>query len=426
MAIIYRNALNRPLTNAELDANFEYLYDDVQTRYLISDFTAQKIADELNNPIEVTDGEETRLQTTLELSETNAINAWLLQDYYPSTLLPDQTDKASIVARDALGDFEANNITATLIGNADTATEAAHAATSAALDEEVILGIVQGGTGASTEATARSNLVVLGTAGGETMTGTLKLVTSDVGLSSLRFTAGNEVNSGYQNGDVWYTTAGIRFRHGDVSETVAKVNNQTFTGTTSAYYTLDNQDQPVYSQVATLGHMSDEVATLNGSINLKANIDSPALTGTPTSTTSDIDDNSTRIATTAHVKAYADSTADTYSAQALSDAKDYADDEIDALFTDTTNRGVQTIDKKANIASPTFTGTPKSTTPANDDNSTRIATTNYTVSYVTATLSSYYTKTQVDDLQPKWGDSRKFVQTTAPINPQEGDFWFKV
>lgn len=42
MAIIYRNALNRPLTNAELDANFEYLYDDVQTRYLISDFTAQK------------------------------------------------------------------------------------------------------------------------------------------------------------------------------------------------------------------------------------------------------------------------------------------------------------------------------------------------------------------------------------------------
>ena len=81
---------------------------------------------------------------------------------------------------------------------------------------------------------------------------------------------------------------------------------------------------------------------------------------------------------------------------------------------------------KANIASPTFTGTPKSTTPANNDNSTRIATTNYTVSYVTATLTSYYTKTQVDDLQPKWGDSRKFVQTATPTDPQEGDFWFKV
>lgn len=426
MAIIYRNALNRPLTNAELDANFEYLYDDVQTRYLISDFTAQKIADELNDPIEVTVGEETRFQTTLELSETNALNAWLLQDYYPSTLLPDQTDKASVVVRDALGDFEANNITADLIGNADTATEADHAATSAALDDGFILSVLQGGTAANTESGARTSLAVLGTAGGEAMTGTLTLATSDVGLSSLRFTAGNEVNSGYQNGDVWYTTTGIRFRHSDVSETVAKVNNQTFTGTTSAYYTLNNQEEPVYSQVATLGHLSDEVETLNDAIDLKANIDSPALTGTPTSTTSDIGDNSTRIATTAHVKAYSDDTADAYSAQALSDAKDYTDDEIDALFTDTTNRGVQTIDKKSNIASPTFTGTPKSTTPPNDDNSTRIATTNYTVSYVTATLSSYYTKTQVDDLQPKWGDSRKFVQTTTPTDPQEGDFWFKV
>jgi hypothetical protein len=34
--------------------------------------------------------------------------------------------------------------------------------------------------------------------------------------------------------------------------------------------------------------------------------------------------------------------------------------------------------------------------------------------------------TYVDGLQDKWGSSKKYVQSTAPSSPSEGDFWFKV
>lgn len=49
--------------------------------------------------------------------------------------------------------------------------------------------------------------------------------------------------------------------------------------------------------------ISEAVTELEGKINLKADIDSPALTGTPTAPTPEDSDNSTRIATTAFVKA---------------------------------------------------------------------------------------------------------------------------
>lgn len=145
---------------------------------------------------------------------------------------------------------------------------------------------------------------------------------------------------------------------------------------------------------------------------------------------------------------------------------------------------------KAPIASPEFTGTPLSTTPATSDNSTKIATTAYTVAKIDDVIANYYTKldtdaqidaakllyytkeetdtrisdelltyytktqidntlssystttqmnsaisnaisskantTYVDGLQDKWGTSRKFVQTAEPTNPQDGDIWFKI
>jgi hypothetical protein len=66
---------------------------------------------------------------------------------------------------------------------------------------------------------------------------------------------------------------------------------------------------------------------------------SPALTGTPTAPTPATDDNSTKIATTAHVK--------------------------------------NAIASKAPIASPAFTGTPTASTPARGDNSGKLATTGF-------------------------------------------------
>ena len=143
---------------------------------------------------------------------------------------------------------------------------------------------------------------------------------------------------------------------------------------------------------------------------------------------------------------------------------------------------------KANIDSPQFTGAPFSTAPMIWENSNRIATTAYVVSKIEEILSgvvvdpgpvigdslaNYYTKTQtdgrinsalisyytssqinslftnysttgqvgtmitngiagkanityVDGLQDKWGTSKKYVQSSTPSSPAEGDIWFKV
>jgi hypothetical protein len=413
MALLYRITLNRPLTNTELDGNFEYLNTEVEARYKIEDFTAANISYQLNVPA---DG-----QTSAQLIETNAINSWLVRDLYPSTLVPEITNKASLVSRDAAGDFEANVITADLAGNADTATEAEHAASSAALDVGVILDISQGGTSSSTAAGARTSLAVVGTAGGEQMTGTLKLAQSLIGLPSLRFGVGADVeNSSSSNGDVWFTSAGIRYKIGGIFETVAKVNSPTFTGVPKAPYATTT------AQIATIEHVNDATESLFNNVgqigshklDLKANSASPALTGTPTAPTPVDTDNTTQIATTAFVQTVTTDKADT----AESNAKTYSDGELSAAVSTLDD----SISLKADIDSPTFTGTPTAPSPVNTDNSTKIATTSYTVSYVTSTIANYYTKAQVDTLQSQWGTSSKFVQSTEPAGAVNGDFWFKI
>lgn len=421
MAIIYRNALNRPLTNAELDANFEYLDTEVGLRYLISDFTAANISTAINTPAEG--------QTSTELIESNALNSWLLRDLTPYSLLPVATDKSSVVTRDSLGNFVANEITASLIGNADTATEADHAASSAALDQGVILNIVQGGTGASTATGARSSLAVLGTAGGEAMTGTLTLASSLVGLPSLRFGVGDDVQTGSSsNGDVWFTSSGLRYKNNGTIETVAKINSPTFTGVPKAPYGNNSV------QIATISHVTYAIDALyddvnekgNHKLDLKANTNSPSFTGTVTAPTAGSSTNSTVVATTAFTQTVATSKANTAETNAKTFATTSVNDAIDALYDDVNEKGNHKLDLKANSNSPSLSGTPTAVTPSTSDNSTRIATTNYTVSYVSGVINSYYTKTQVDNLQPKWGNSRKFVQSTEPVDAVTGDFWFKV
>ena len=413
MALLYRITLNRPLTNSELDGNFEYLNTEVEARYRTADFTAENIADQLNTPA--------LGQTQTELIESNALNAWLVRDLYPSSVTPNITNKASLVSRDSLGNFSANQISADLLGNADTASEADHASSSAALDNGVVVDIDQGGTNATTASAARANLEVLGTAGGEQMAGTLKLATSLIGLPSLRFGVGADVEtSSANNGDVWFTNNGMRYKLGGVLETVAKLNSPAFTGVPTAPYLASS------SQIATIEHVNDSLKSIHSNpasvgthkLDLKANIASPTFTGIPAAPTPDSATNTTQLATTAFVQSVTTSKANA----AEVNAKNYSDTNLNNAVTNLNT----SIGLKANIASPTFTGTPSAPSPANNDNSARIATTNYTVSYVTSTLANYYTKTQVDALQSKWGTSQKFVQSTEPAGAVDGDFWFKI
>jgi hypothetical protein len=71
---------------------------------------------------------------------------------------------------------------------------------------------------------------------------------------------------------------------------------------------------------------------------------------------------------------------------------------------------------KANIASPTFTGTPLSTTPSTDDSSTKIATTAFVKNSIAAATNSL------------WQGSTKFVSTVEPSSGDgaDGDIWFQI
>ena len=71
---------------------------------------------------------------------------------------------------------------------------------------------------------------------------------------------------------------------------------------------------------------------------------------------------------------------------------------------------------KANIASPTLTGTPLSTTPSTEDESTRIATTSFVKSAIAAADNGL------------WKGSNKFVSVTAPTSGDgaSGDIWFVI
>lgn len=70
------------------------------------------------------------------------------------------------------------------------------------------------------------------------------------------------------------------------------------------------------------------------------------------------------------------------------------------------------LNLKANLASPVFTGTPKSVTPTTADNSTNIATTAFVKAqgYITSAGSG----------------AKIAVATTAPSSPSPGDFWYQV
>jgi hypothetical protein len=104
---------------------------------------------------------------------------------------------------------------------------------------------------------------------------------------------------------------------------------------------------------------------------------SPALTGVPTAPTAAANTNTTQVATTAFVLGQGNATAGTIAmngTQAAGTSNLYA--RADHVHpSDTT---------KANLASPTFTGTPLSTTAAADTNTTQIATTAYVIGQASA------------------------------------------
>jgi hypothetical protein len=110
----------------------------------------------------------------------------------------------------------------------------------------------------------------------------------------------------------------------------------------------------------------------------KAPIASPAFTGNPTAPTQAVDDNSTKLATTAYVTNQASAAGDGTPAMDGTAARGVATHwaRADHIHPADTTR--------APIASPTFTGDPKAPTAAQDDNDTSLATTAYVIGQASA------------------------------------------
>jgi hypothetical protein len=188
MPLVFRKNQTGPLTNEQVDGNFQYLVDQINLKYSTSDFNAAQISLKLrtptpgvvtteqlqgtlsastnsttitglqtnfttslkvndsvvisgttvsvaqinsdtsivvNNPISV--GANTPIYRIIPLNESNAINAWTLRSLYPSSTLPSGVNKESVVVRDSNGDIAVGAITGNLIGNASSATLASNA-----------------------------------------------------------------------------------------------------------------------------------------------------------------------------------------------------------------------------------------------------------------------------------------------------------
>jgi microcystin-dependent protein len=370
MPLVFRKLQNTPLSNNQLDGNFEFLNGELTSKVDIVSLTAAYVAGKLNTPAPVGGG----VQTTFQLSQTNALNAWTVRGIEPSVTTPSGAIKTSLVVRgESDGAIAAPIFVGSLNGNATSATSATTATTAYALDVSYKVPVALGGTNATTIAGARSSLKVLSVESDNQMTSRLNLNPSSV-VSAIAFGIGSTPDVA-NNGDMWTTTAGFHYKSNGVNKTFAPIESPTFTGAPAA--PAHPNAGTTSSQIATLSHIADAVTTLNAAVALKSNTASPQFTGIPTCDVSpDRTINNTRLATTAHVHSVVDN-----SASLLTTAyQNYTTNAVSVLSSSV--NGLLAL--KASLASPALTGTPRSTTPAVNDDSDRIATTAYTVDVLAA------------------------------------------
>ena len=360
MPLVFRKNQSTPLTNDQVDGNFEFLKEQIDSKYSTSNFTAANISLKLRTT--------TGNQTSLQLSEANDINSWLLRDLAPSSTLPSATDKSSIVSRNATGNITVNSVIGSLTGNAATASLASEAVK--LQTARTINGIAFDGTGNITV----SDATKLPLSGG-TLTGKLTLLPASFNSASINFGTSSAPpnDADINDGDVWATTSGLFYKISGQTTQIAPIISPTFTGTPRAPgFTAGTS-----SQIATLSHLSNTETTLTTAMNLKANLNSPQFTGNVTAPTQATNSApTTAVATTA----YATNVVNAKAAEITTQYQSYTTDAISNYQVTVNNL----LALKANLSSPNFTGTPTAPTPASSDNSTRVANT----AFITSAIST--------------------------------------
>jgi len=421
-SMVLRQEKGYPLTTAELDNNFKYLSTSLVQKLNTVDFTPTAIVFRINQ---------------LSAGDAN-INAWKLNGYLPS----ESASNSTIAARDINGNITTNTFNGALSGNALTATLAARATIANNVDG--VVAVINGGTNANNSATARANLGAVAL-GGDTMTGKLTLQAATTAAASLNIPAYATSIASPANGDVWSDATNLFYRKNSTTYTVAPLESPIFTGGPLAP-TAENSSNS--TAIATTQFVKNIKVLIDQDIALKANIASPTFTGTPLSTTPATTDSSTKIATTAFTTAIIDSKLTSYYTQTQIDTtftSYYTKTQVDNTFTSysTTSLMNTAIDNKItnnNLNYYTQTqinttlngyyttsGTNTAISNAITSNNNNYSTTSVMNSAISTAVSTKANTTYVDDLQDKWGTSKKFVQTADPGSAAaNGDFWFKI
>ena len=229
--------------------------------------------------------------------------------------------------------------------------------------------------------------------------------------------ASSPVTSNLEEGDIWTNSTHIKYRLNSKTLTVAPIEDPIFTGAPQAPTADIESDGTI---ISTTGFVKKVKKVLDDAIALKAPIDSPTLTGTPKSVTAatSIDTNGankTMIATVEYVakkiaKVLEDYSTTTVVASMIATALESYDTST-TVSTKITN-ALKSYYTKTNI----------------DDTLASYKTSSETDTAISNAVSGKANTTYVDGLQDKWGNAKKFVQSSQPTNAEssDGDFWFKI
>lgn len=378
--IVLRREKGIPLTNDELDNNFLYLSNSIEGRVKKVDYTASDIIAKIKT-----------VPADTALLSVHSVRGLT----FPGT--PNVT-AFGLVTYDATGNVTATKFTGNLEGNATSATTANSATTAGNVTG--VVAIANGGTGQTTASQARTALEVIHNKG-DTMVGKLNLTNpSGSGIALLNISPSIPVNP--VTGDVWLnaTSSSVQYRLGSVY-TLAVTESPSFIGNPTA---PTQQIGDSSSKLATTAFVQTASSSLQNSINTKANsADVYTKTETNNSFLAKIDSyNKTETDNKFLTITNAAATYDTIASVNTKLSSYYTASQTDSLFL-----------KKTDAASTYLT-------------ISSAASTYDTIASVNGKLNSYATITYVNGLQPKWGDSKKFVQSTEPtVGVANGDFWFK-
>jgi hypothetical protein len=207
------------------------------------------------------------------------------------------------------------------------------------------------------------------------------------------------------------------------------VDTQLQSTSTTIGGSLDTVNAALTTLTSNAAVQSAAIASINA---LKADLASPEFTGAPLTTTAD-----GSLATQVTNVVYVGTAIETANLALQQNSQDYTNAQINTLEGKLTanvaalNSSISSLSSaggtqqsaidnltaiKANIASPSFTGTPLAPTASTVTNNTQIATTAFVKSAITATSDAL------------WKGSNKYVSSLQPQSADgvDGDIWFQV